>query len=29
VKNGMFELPPGPGFGIELDRALVEKFKIA
>ena len=29
VKNGRFALPPGPGFGIELDGALVEKYKVA
>ena len=29
VKNGRFALPAGPGFGIELDRALIDKFKIA
>ncbi len=28
-KNGMFELPKGPGFGIELDRALIEKYRVA
>ncbi len=29
VKDGMFELPSGPGFGIELDRKLVQKYRVA
>jgi D-galactarolactone cycloisomerase len=29
VKNGMFELPKGAGFGIELDRKLVERYRVA
>ena len=29
VKNGRFGLPPGPGFGIELDQRLVAKFTVA
>ena len=29
VKDGMFELPAGPGFGIELDRKLVQKYRVA
>ena len=29
VKNGLFTLPAGNGFGIELDRKLVEKYRIA
>lgn len=29
VENGMFALPQGKGFGIELDRKLVEKYRVA
>lgn len=28
VENGMFTLPEGNGFGIELDRKLVEKYRV-
>ncbi len=29
VKDGMFALPQGPGFGIVLERALVAKYRVA
>ena len=29
VRNGMFALPEGNGFGIELDRSLITKYRIA
>jgi D-arabinonate dehydratase len=29
VKNGLFTLPEGSGFGIELDRKLVAKYRVA
>lgn len=29
VKDGMFDVPMGPGFGIELDRKLVDKYRVA
>jgi D-galactarolactone cycloisomerase len=28
VENGMFALPRGNGFGIELDRKLVEQYRV-
>ena len=28
VANGIIEVPPGPGFGLELDWGLVEKYRI-
>jgi L-alanine-DL-glutamate epimerase-like enolase superfamily enzyme len=27
LKNGMVALPSGPGLGIEVDEAAVERFK--
>ncbi|WP_237049355.1 mandelate racemase/muconate lactonizing enzyme family protein [Lentibacillus amyloliquefaciens] len=27
-KNGYYEIPKGPGFGIELDRSVINKFRI-
>jgi D-arabinonate dehydratase len=29
IKDGMMEVAPGPGFGIELDESLVRKFRVA
>jgi L-alanine-DL-glutamate epimerase-like enolase superfamily enzyme len=27
-KNGYYKIPDGPGFGIELDRTVIEKFRL-
>jgi L-alanine-DL-glutamate epimerase-like enolase superfamily enzyme len=28
-KNGMVEVLQGPGFGLELDHAMIERFRLA
>jgi D-galactarolactone cycloisomerase len=28
IRNGLIELPSGPGFGLEFDRDVIEKYKI-
>jgi D-arabinonate dehydratase len=29
ITDGTIELPPGPGFGLELDHAMIEKHRVA
>jgi D-galactarolactone cycloisomerase len=28
-KNGVVQIPDGPGLGIEIDRAALERFRVA
>lgn len=28
VKNGYIEIPPAPGFGIELDEAMLRRYRV-
>ena len=28
IENGIVEVPPGPGFGLELDWAMIEKYRL-
>jgi L-alanine-DL-glutamate epimerase-like enolase superfamily enzyme len=29
IADGTIELPPGPGFGLELDQAMIDKYRVA
>ena len=29
IADGMIDLPPGPGFGLALDHAMIEKYRVA